>query len=180
SIEDTIPDAQLFRLNYAPIELEDITVFLHTKRVSKGMKTLQKKHIVIRMTPYQLIGGDLYKLGCDDILHQRVLDHERKDIMEEAQGGITGGHYAGDSTTHKILMVGIFREIFYKDSNEYVKLCDHFQCLGNPRHRDEMSLQPIASTEPFEKWLINFVGPISPPVHRTNANYIITCTNYLK
>ncbi|KAH9295046.1 hypothetical protein KI387_038634, partial [Taxus chinensis] len=30
SIEDTMPDAQLYRLNHTPSELEDIAIFLRT------------------------------------------------------------------------------------------------------------------------------------------------------
>jgi transposase InsO family protein len=31
----------------------------------------------------------------------------------------------------------------------------------------------------FEKWAIDFVGPINPPRKRTGARYIITVTEYL-
>jgi hypothetical protein len=31
--------------------------------------------------------------------------------------------------------------------------------------------------EPFEKWALDFVGPISPMSHR--KNYILVCTDYV-
>ncbi|KAH9299992.1 hypothetical protein KI387_011575, partial [Taxus chinensis] len=57
------------------------------------MKALEKKQLAICVTPFMLISGDLYKLGRDEVLCRCVLEHERKNIMEEAHGGIAGGHY---------------------------------------------------------------------------------------
>eukprot|EP00253_Pinus_taeda_P024723 PITA_24723 len=43
--------------------------------------------------------------------------------------------------------------------------------------RDEIPLQPQANFEPFEKWGMDFVGPINPPSNQ--LSYIIMCTDYL-
>ena len=40
-----------------------------------------------------------------------------------------------------------------------------------------MSLQPQVTFEPFEKWGMNFVGPINPPSKQ--KSYIIMCTDYM-
>jgi hypothetical protein len=45
--------------------------------------------------------------------------------------------------------------------------------------RDEMPLAPQLTIQAFEKWDIDFVGPINPPGKRTGARYIITSTKYL-
>ena len=42
---------------------------------------------------------------------------------------------------------------------------------------DEMSLKPQVLIEPFEKWPLDFVGPINLPSNR--KNYILVCTNYV-
>ncbi|KAH9309179.1 hypothetical protein KI387_037090, partial [Taxus chinensis] len=52
-------------------------------------------------------------------------------------------------------------------------------CLGKLGKRDEMPLRPITSAEPFEKWAIDFVGPISSATHRNRSCYIITYIDYL-
>ena len=42
-----------------------------------------------------------------------------------------------------------------------------------------MPLVPQVTLQPFDKWVVDFVGPINPPENRTGAWYIITPTNYL-
>jgi hypothetical protein len=42
-----------------------------------------------------------------------------------------------------------------------------------------MPLHQLLTLEPFEKWVIDFVGPINPPSECTRARYIITATKYL-
>ena len=38
---------------------------------------------------------------------------------------------------------------------------------------------PHVTIQPFDKWAVDFVGPINPPMKRTSARYIITATDYM-
>ena len=42
-----------------------------------------------------------------------------------------------------------------------------------------MPLVPQVTLQPFDKWEVDFVGPINPLGKRTGARYIITATDYL-
>ena len=42
---------------------------------------------------------------------------------------------------------------------------------------DEMPLQAQVVLEPFEKWVINFVGPFNPPSQQ--KVHILVCTDYV-
>ena len=49
--------------------------------------------------------------------------------------------------------------------------------MGNPTPRDEMTLQPQVNFKPFDKWGMDFIGPIDPSSKK--KQYIIVCTDYL-
>jgi hypothetical protein len=42
-----------------------------------------------------------------------------------------------------------------------------------------MPLAPQLTLQSFEKWEIDFMGPLNPPGKRTGSRYIITVTEYL-
>jgi hypothetical protein len=42
-----------------------------------------------------------------------------------------------------------------------------------------MPLRPHITLQVFDKWAVDFVGPINPPTRRSRARYIITTTKYL-
>lgn len=67
----------------------------------------------------------------------------------------------------------------HKDSKAYCRACDACQRTNKPSRRDELSLNLQVSLQSFEKWEIDFVGPIQPPGKKTGVWYIITTTEYL-
>ena len=49
--------------------------------------------------------------------------------------------------------------------------------MGQPLKSDEISLQPQIVIEPFEKWVVDFVGPINPSSQQ--KSYILVCTDHV-
>ena len=49
--------------------------------------------------------------------------------------------------------------------------------MGQPNRLDQMPLQPQLVVEPFDRWALYFVGPISP--HSKQKAYILVCTDYM-
>jgi hypothetical protein len=107
------------------------------------------------------------------------MEHERPIILAEANEAIAGRHYADKSTMQKVLHVGLWWPTFHKDSKEYCQKCDVFQRVGKPSRRDEMLRRPHVTLKVFDKWEIDFVGPINTPTRISGARYIITTTKYL-
>ena len=87
------------------------------------------------------------------------------------------GHFADKRTTYKFLHLGYYWPTLFRDAKNYVKSCDSCQWMGRPVQADEMPLQAQALLDPFEKFALDFVVPISPMSHK--KRYILVYTDYV-
>jgi len=135
--------------------------------------------MVIRATKYQLILGQFYKLGIDNVLRRCVLSHEIQYILWECHNGVAGGHVGGKDTAHKVLQAGLWWAMLFKDAKEYARSYDTYQRVGKMSRQDELPLQSVREIWEFEKWVVDFIGPINTSTKRSKARYIITTIDYL-
>eukprot|EP00253_Pinus_taeda_P007146 PITA_07146 len=137
----------------------------------------KERKIVRKNAPFAWIGGNLYKLGTDQILRRCVKEEEAFDILLTCHDGPCGGHFATKRTTFKVLQAGYYWPTLHQDVRRYTSQCDQCQRMGKPTPSDEMPMQPQVTFEPFDKWYIDFVGLIDPSSRK--KKYIIVCTDYL-
>jgi hypothetical protein len=142
SLEDTLPDAQLLAIRKFDDHFTEIVQFLSTGMSPHEYTIIQKKQLVVHTSNFQLIAGQLYKMGPNEILRICVMEVERPLILTEAHEGIIRGHYAGKETTQKVLRAGLWCPTLHKDAKEYYKACDACQRVWKSSRRDAMPLAP--------------------------------------
>ena len=99
------------------------------------------------------------------------------DILHACHDVPCGGHFSDKRMTYKVLHSGHYWPSIFKDAAKYVKGCDSCQIMGRPTTSYQMTLQPQFMIEPFEKWALYFVGPISPMSRK--RKYILDCMDYV-
>ena len=141
NIDDGFPYAQLFWVEVIDDHYAPIVQFLSTGVAPADMSISQKKQLVVKASNFQLIAGQLYKLGSDEILRQCFLPHEHGPILEEAPAGIAKGDYGGHATAWKVLCAGLWWPVLHNDATDYARSCDVCQWAGN--------WNPLLSTASF-------------------------------
>ena len=75
--------------------------------------------------------------------------------------GSAGGHYYGDTTTHKILRDGYYCPTLFKYAHSYARKCD--VCLKSDGKLSKAAgpLQPVTISSAFEQWGVDVSGEIN-------------------
>ena len=76
---------------------------------------------------------------------------EAENFLQELHDGPAGGHYGGNTKTHKILHAGYYWPTLFKDANEYARKCKVCQSASGRQRKSSFQLQPVNIEQPFEQ-----------------------------
>ena len=99
-------------------------------------------------------------------------------IIAEAHEGIAEGHFSANITLYKVLTALYWWPTIKKDVYLYCTQCDICQRVGPKISTNLQPLHPTMPTEVFQKWGLDFIGPVNPLAKGTKNRYIIMATDY--
>eukprot|EP00253_Pinus_taeda_P005775 PITA_05775 len=155
----------------------DIANYLVTGKLPPHLFPSERRKIIQESSKYSWISNELFKTGPDFVIRRCVWEDEMPDILKACHDEPCGGHFTDRRTAYKILSLGYYWPSLFKDAKQYVKMCDNYQRMGRPTLSNEMPLQPQVLIETFEKWALDFIGPINTPSKQ--IKYILVCTDYV-
>ena len=151
--------------------------YLATRKFPSHLSPHEKHKIITQSANYSWVGHELFCTDPNLIIRRCVQEDEILEILRSCHDGPCGGHFSDKRTTYKVLHSGYYWPRIFKDVVKYVRSCDSCQRIERPTSVDEIPLRDQVMIEPFEKWALDFVGPISPMSRK--KNYILVCTDYV-
>eukprot|EP00253_Pinus_taeda_P007389 PITA_07389 len=177
AVEDQFPDEHLFAIAVRTPWYADVANYLAIGKLPRHLTPQERKQIVQRSIRFSWIGDYLFHTGADMQIRRCIREDEILDILKACHNGPCGGHFVDKRTAHKVLQAGYYWPTIFKDAKKFVQACDSCQRAGKPGQADEMPLRPQVVIEPFERWALDFVGPINPTSNQ--RTYILVATDYV-
>jgi hypothetical protein len=89
----------------------------------------------------------------------RCLECEDVDkVLKELHDGPSRGHFAGNTTAHKILRAGYYWPTLFKDAHTYARNYKTCQISVGKENKIPVPLQLVNVSRPFEQWGLDIIG----------------------
>lgn len=100
------------------------------------------------------------------------------DTLVACHDNICGDHFVGHLKTQNALQAWYFWPTMFTNAHTHVGKCDGYQCYTKNNLYIVFPFISWLPLLPFEKWGINYIGPVQPRYSQGMA-YIILVVDYL-
>jgi hypothetical protein len=96
---------------------------LHHGTCLENLNPKERRDLRIKFVQYHLINSVLFHINYDGVL-LKCLEHEDiENVLRELHDGPVGGHFAGNTTTHKKLRGDYYWPTLFRDVHTYARNC---------------------------------------------------------
>jgi hypothetical protein len=108
----------------------ELTYLLHHETCPENPNPKERRALRLKSTQYRLMNSVLFCVNYDGVLLICLKLEEVYKVLKELHDDPASGHFAGNTTTHKTLRVGYYRdrELTQRPSSRHQRTIG----LGNP------------------------------------------------
>ena len=138
-VNDNFPDEQLLAIeDTQPVPwFADYVNYLMTKVIPQELSHQQKKRFFAQLKHYYWEEPILYKHCVDQVIRRCVPEDEMASILNHCHTLSCGGHFRGQRTVEKVLQSSFYWPSLFKDSHQFISICDKCQRTCSISERDE-------------------------------------------
>ena len=105
----------------------DIILFLQNLTCPEHLKGHKRRALRLKVVRYCITQEGLAWRNPDGVILRCVNEQESKQLLIEFHSGFFGGHYATDTTTHKILRAGYYCPSLFANVHKLGRSCQQCQ-----------------------------------------------------
>ena len=140
----------------------DLNFFLRHGYAPENLDPIKRRVLQLKATPYHLINGIMSRKNFDGVFFRCLEQAESEKVLVELHSVSSGEHFGGETIAHKVLKVGYYWPMLFKDSHAFARKCQVCQKFVGREKRVVFTLQVVMIENPFQQWGIDIVGHISP------------------
>jgi hypothetical protein len=129
---------------------EKLTYLLHHGTCPENLKPRERRALRLKSAQYHLMNSILFQVNNDGVLLRYLECEDANKVLKELHDGPIGGHFAVDTTAHKILRVSYYWPTLFKDAHTYARNCKTCQISIGRENRAVVPLQLVVVSRPFE------------------------------
>jgi hypothetical protein len=156
---------------------DNIRFYLLHGTSPRNLDPKNRRALRLRSTSFQLINDILFQKNFDGVFLRCLEKEESEKVLVELHSDDVGGHFGGDTTTHKVLRAGYYWPTLFKYAHTLARKCIICQKAAGRVKKVAFPLQPVTVDTPFQQWGLDIIGPINPPSSQQHK-YILMTTNY--
>jgi hypothetical protein len=109
-------EALYFPLGQEPWYVK-LTYLMHHETFPENLNLKERGSSELKLTQYRLINSVLFRMNYDGVLLRCLKREDADKVLKEIHDGPADGHFAGNTTAHKILRVDYYWPTLFRDGH---------------------------------------------------------------
>jgi hypothetical protein len=128
---------------------DNIRFCLEHGSAPRHLDPAKRRVLRLKSTSFHLVNGILFHQNFDGVLMCCLEKDGAEKVLLELHAKEAGGHFGGDTTSHKVLRAGYYWPTLFRDAHSLCRKCIICQKASGWLQKPAFPLQPISVDSPF-------------------------------